>query len=81
MSDETLAAAQAQFEGVESCKCDVGFLCERGCDLPYLECVQKHYYHHCGHSFKDWYNTSDGGTLICQHCGVSAIQHDMATGP
>lgn len=68
-------------EKVEPCKCEVGFTCDRKCDLDYIDCIQKHYYHRCGHNFTQWFNLPDGGTLICEKCGVSAINHDAATGP
>lgn len=67
-----------------SCRCNCGYSCGRKCDLPLTECMEKHYVKDCDHDFNgEWEEHGDGrgGSVICSHCGMSAMGHDMVSGP
>ena len=69
-----------------SCRCSCGYICGRDCDLPPLECIEKHYKVNCGHVWGDWVEgeTPNGGawgSQVCLKCGVTNLAHAMAVGP
>lgn len=65
----------------EPCRCNCGYTCDRKCGLGILDCMQKHYKSDCDHVFEGWEEFENGGTTVCKHCGMRAIDHDMRFGP
>ncbi len=63
------------------CKCNCGYTCGQKCGLDSVSCVQQHYKRDCEHVFTGWVLTPHGGTAFCEHCGLTAIAHDMRVGP
>lgn len=72
----------------QTCRCNCGYTCGGPgvCKLPRLECIQKHYVKDCDHEFTGWIEgTTDSGgawgSTVCKRCGITAMQHDMISGP
>lgn len=65
------------------CKCNSGFTCGGKCGLGCIECINKHYFHNCGHKFECWQDFEDGfgGEQVCSVCGLGAMSHSMLVGP
>lgn len=69
-------------ESKKECRCNCGYTCDRKCGLDIMECIEKHYVRDCDHDFSGpWKELSNGGTVTCKHCGLSACGHDMVCGP
>ncbi len=73
------------------CKCNCGYRCggPGKCKLKPLECLRqadgKHYVKDCGHDWSGPVVEFDMGgaycsSRTCQHCGATAMSHDMRAG-
>lgn len=69
------------------CRCNCGYRCggPGRCDLfrtDMLECIKQHHERDCDHDFNGYFVYWDnGGSVTCRHCGMTAADHDCATGP
>jgi len=70
-----------------SCRCECGYRCGGPgyCKLSPFECLEQndgqHYVRDCGHQFEGpMIETSFGGSVACQKCGMLSETHDMACG-
>jgi hypothetical protein len=70
-----------------SCRCNCGYTCGRKCGLSLFGedgCMALHYEKDCDHDFTgEWEEHDDGrgGSVTCKHCGMSAMGHDIVSGP
>lgn len=72
----------------KACRCACGYTCggPGSCDLEMQECINQHFKRDCDHDFKgDMVEVPMMGamtySLVCQHCGLPAISHDVRVGP
>lgn len=68
------------------CGCRCGYRCGGPgvCELPALECIEKHYVRDCDHLWSSPFVTTPDGlgeSVTCSKCGMSAMDHDMRCGP
>jgi len=84
------AAKIAEARKNPPCHCEHGFTCDREngreCGLPIMECMEKHYFHNCEHTFDGPPVETDvmgcrGSSATCSKCGMVAVFHDMEVGP
>ena len=79
--------AEPSIEVTPPCHCGCGYRCGGPGKCPVFEkdmqkCLSEHYVQDCDH---DWSGPEVEGerfsSVTCCHCGMTAIGHDMFTGP
>lgn len=67
------------------CKCNCGYTCggPGTCKLGVVECLDTpgHWVKDCGHEFAGWVELENGGSTVCEHCGMTSMHHDSMVGP
>ncbi len=81
---------------IKACRCECGYRCGTNgrmrCELPIMECMDKHYVRDCDHKWDgkgidEWANDRNGKpykagwSSTCSICDMSAMSHDCAAGP
>ena len=69
----------------EQCRCECGYTCGGAgrCELPIMECIDRHYVKDCDHEFLGpWWQSPDGlvKSATCTKCSTTAISHDVLVG-